>query len=75
VFVQLIEHILPIGYYSELSGIMVDTSILHNMLKHYIPDLFKHLVEVGYELSLNNIIYKWFVSVFIQNLSKEVYLI
>jgi predicted DNA-binding protein YlxM (UPF0122 family) len=71
VFVQLIEHILPINYYSELAGIMVDCSILIKLIKIYLPSLYNHLIEIGYELSLNNVLYKWFVSVFIQNLSTE----
>jgi hypothetical protein len=73
--VQMIENILPINYYSELAGIMIDCSILIQLLKAYLPNLYNHLVEVGYELSLNNIIYKWFVSVYIQNLSHEISMI
>ncbi len=71
IFVQLIESILPISYYSELSGIIVDTSILHILLKMYHQDLYAHLVEIGYDLSLNNILYKWFVSLFIQNTNED----
>ena len=71
IFVQLIESILPISYYVELTGIIVDTSILHILLKMYHPDLYSHLVEIGYDLSLNNILYKWFVSLFIQNTNDE----
>jgi hypothetical protein len=62
---------LPINYYSELAGIMVDCSILIKLIKIYLPSLYNHLIEIGYELSLNNLLYKWFVSVFIQNLSQE----
>lgn len=50
---------------------MVDCSILIKLIKIYLPSLYNHLIEIGYELSLNNILYKWFVSVFIQNLSSE----
>ncbi len=50
---------------------MVDCSILIKLIKIYLPSLHNHLIEIGYELSLNNILYKWFVSVFIQNLSTE----
>lgn len=71
IFVQLIESILPISYYVELTGIIVDTSILHILLKMYHPDLYSHLVGIGYDLSLNNILYKWFVSLFIQNTNDE----
>jgi hypothetical protein len=75
VFVQLIESILPLNFYSELAGIIIDCSILIKLIKIYLPNLYNHLAEIGYELSLNNVLYKWFVSVFIQNLSYELSLI
>lgn len=71
IFVQLIESLLPLSYYSELSGIIVDTSILHILLKMYHKDLYDHLVSLNYDLSLNNILYKWFVSMFIQNINED----
>jgi hypothetical protein len=67
----MIESILPLNNYSELAGIMTDCSILIKLIKIYLPNLFNHLNEIGYELSLNNVLYKWFVSVYIQNLSYE----
>lgn len=71
VFVQMIENILPFCYYSELTGIIADTSILHILLKLYFEDLYDHFVSLNYDLSINNIIYKWFVSLFIQNMNEE----
>jgi hypothetical protein len=73
--VQLIENILPINYYSELAGIMVDCSILIKLIKIYLPLVYNHLCDIGFEMSLNNVLYKWFVSVFIQNLSQDLSLI
>jgi hypothetical protein len=74
-FVQLIESILPLNFYSELAGIIVDCSILIKLIKIYLPTLYLHLCDIGYDLSLNNVLYKWFVSVYIQNLSLELSLI
>lgn len=71
IFVQIIESILPLSYYSELSGIIVDTSILHILLKMYHQDLYDYLVALNYDLSINNILYKWFVSLFIQNINEN----
>lgn len=68
---QLVENILPIDYYSELAGIMTDCTILIKLVMIYLPQMYNHLIELGYELSLNNIIYKWFVSIFMQNLSED----
>jgi hypothetical protein len=67
----MIEHILPINYYSELAGVMVDSAIIIKLIKVYLPILQNHLNDLGYEMSLNNLIYKWLVSVFIQNLSND----
>jgi hypothetical protein len=51
---------------------MVDCTILIKLLKVYLPGLYNHLLDIGYELSLNNVLYKWFVSVYIQNISFDV---
>ena len=69
---QILENFLQVEYYSELSGILVDNTIVFNLLKKYLPKLMNHLFDNGYELSLNNIICKWLVSLFIQNISFEV---
>jgi hypothetical protein len=69
------EEILPINFYSELVGIMVDCTILNSLLSKYIPELSEHLITNGFELNLNNFIYKWFVSLFIQNFNDEFSLI
>jgi hypothetical protein len=75
VFVQIMEDILPINFYSELVGIMIDCTILNNMLSKYIPEIYEHLMNNGFELNMNNFIYKWFVSLFIQNFNEEYSLI
>lgn len=72
VFTEVMEEILPINYYSELVGIMTDCSILNTLLQKYIPDLYTHLTKNGFELNLNNFIYKWLVSLFIQGFPEEV---
>lgn len=69
---QIIENFLQVDYYSELSGILVDNTIIFNLLLRNLPKLIHHLYDNGYELSLNNIICKWLVSLFIQNISFEV---
>lgn len=54
---------------------MVDCAILLNLIKGYLPNVYNHLVEIGYEMSLSNVLYKWFVSLFIQNLSSDLSLV
>ena len=72
VFVQVIEHILPINYFSEMSGLMVDIDITINLLDQYFPNLIQHM-ESNFLLDyFKNILIQWFVSLFIQNLNEEV---
>lgn len=58
-----------------MAGVMIDSAILNSMLQAYLPDLYNHFMSIGYELNLNNIIYRWFLSAFIQNIPYEVYII
>ena len=53
-------------------GLLTDSSICISFIESYLPDLYKHLVDIGYDLHLNNLIYKWFLSLFIKNIPKEV---
>jgi hypothetical protein len=66
------EEILPLNYYSELAGIITDCTLLNILIKKYLPDLYKFFVEIGFEMSLNNFIHKWLVSLFIQNFNDTV---
>lgn len=50
---------------------MLDCTIVIKLIQIYLPDLYYHFVNIGYELCLNNVLYKWFVSIYIQNLSQE----
>lgn len=71
-FTQLVEEILPLNYYSELTGMITDCVIMINMLQKYLPDLYKFLTqEHSLEASVNNFIHKWFISLFTQNFSEE----
>ena len=53
-------------------GLLTDASICISLIESYLPDLYKHLFDIGYDLHLNNLIYKWFLALFIQNVPKEV---
>jgi len=67
VFTQLIEEILPLNYYSELAGVITDCTLLNILIEKYLPDLQEYLTLIGFDISLNNFIHKWLVSIFIQN--------
>jgi hypothetical protein len=72
IFVQAIEFILPINYFSEMSGLMVDIDIVITLLDNYFPELIHHM-EYNFMLDyFKNILIQWFVSLFIQNFNEEV---
>ena len=71
VFIQIMERILPITYYSELIGIVVETTLVENILGLYFPDLFKFIIDTNFNIPLRNFIHKWMVCLFTQNLSSE----
>ena len=70
-FIQIMEEILPITYYSELVGIVVETTMVENILGLYFPDLYKFIVDSNFNIPLRNFIHKWMVCLFTQNLSPE----
>lgn len=72
VFTCLIEQFLPLNYYSEMAGVLVDSAILNRLLQKYIPDMYNYFIEIGYEMNLNNMIYCWFTSIYVQNLPYNV---
>jgi len=72
IFVQIIENILPCEYYSELVGIMSDCSLCLELLKESNKKVMKKLE--GFEVVLNNLLYKWFISLFVENTSHDTFL-
>ena len=72
IFVQIIENILPCEYYSELVGIMRECSLCTTILKETNKKIMKKLE--GFEVVLNNLLYKWFISLFVENASYETFL-
>lgn len=67
IFVQIIERILPIDFYSEMAGVMASVDILICMFRQmYIPELIDSLQEYVM-IYLKNILMQWFLSLFAIN--------
>ena len=67
IFVQIIERILPIDFYSEMAGVMASVDILICMFRQmYIPELIGSLQEYVM-IYLKNILMQWFLSLFVIN--------
>ena len=67
---MIIEKILPINYYNELSGLVTDSTIALSLVKQNFPKLFDLLEQSGGILYLNNSINKWFLTIFINKISE-----
>ena len=71
-FVQIIENILPIDFYSEMCGMMSDIDILILLIKEkYIPNLINKLIENDLISDLKDLILKWFDSLFCINMNSN----
>lgn len=70
-FIQIMEKILPIIYYSELVGIVVETTLIENLISLYFPELYKFLLDNNFNIPLRNFIHKWMVCLFTQTMSPE----
>lgn len=53
---------------------MVDCAIMKRILPSNNTKLMDHLNELGYEMTLNNILFKWLLSLFVENTSEKVFL-
>lgn len=69
---MIIERILPINYYNELSGLMTDSSIVLILIKDNFPEIYDYLESNNGMIYLNNAINKWLLTIFIHRVS-EVY--
>ena len=70
-FIQIMEKILPVIYYSELVGIVVETTLIENLVSLYFPDLYQYLLNNNFNIPLRNFIHKWMVCLFTQTMSPE----
>lgn len=71
IFVQIIENILPINYYSDSFGIIIDNNILFDILQDINKDLIEHFKKYNFELLIKNILYKWLICLFSQNIKDD----
>ena len=71
IFIQIVEKILPIIFYSDLAGIIIETTIIDTFISFYLSNFYNHLAQNSFKLSLNNFIHRWMVSLFTQGFSPE----
>lgn len=66
---ELVEEILPINYYSELAGVIIDTTMVNEFLKKYFPVLGDFFTRNDF--SVNNFVHKWLVTIFLENFKED----
>ena len=71
IFTQIIENILPINYYYDSTGIIIDNNILFDILKDIDKELMDHFKKYQFELLIKNILYKWLICLFSQKIKDE----
>lgn len=52
VLCMLIESILPIDYYSNMVGVLIDQSIFYDLFKERLPKLSEHMKMANFDPSL-----------------------
>ena len=71
-FVQIIENILPIDFFSEMLGMMSEIDVLICLIKEkFFPDLINKLNENNLICDLKDLILKWFNSLFSISLNNK----
>ena len=71
---QIVENVLPVEYYSELSGVMVDSAVILDNIKDSLNNLYNHLKKYKIDICLNNVIFKWLVTLFFENTDESIYI-
>ena len=70
-FLQIMENIVSLIYYADLTGIIIETTLIETLLPIYLPELVDFLEKNNFTLTISNFIHKWMVCIFTQTLKIE----
>jgi len=70
-FLQIMENIVSLIYYADLTGIIIETTLIETLLPIYLPELVDFLEKNNFTLTVSNFIHKWMVCIFTQTLKIE----
>ena len=73
IFCQIIEEILPLNYYNDLIGVMVDCNIVESLFQINETEFHDYIMKLGFSHNINNIINKWLISMFVNCIEDEVF--
>ena len=71
IFVQIIENFLSLLNYQEITGVIIETTLIETLISYYLPELNSFLKKKDFTMSLSNFIHKWIVCLFSQTLRPE----
>ena len=66
---QIVETILPLDYYSNLLGVLIDLKVFQQMFREKLPKLQKHFDQ--YEFSCDLMLTKWLICLFVNHLQLD----
>lgn len=66
---QIVECLLPIDYYSNLIGVLLDLKVFQEMLRKKMPKLCKQFDSMEFDLDL--LLTKWFICLFVNHMPIE----
>ena len=70
-FLQIMEVLVSLIYYDNLTGIIIETTLIESLLPIYLPELHEFLEKNNFNLTISNFIHKWMVCLFTQTLKIE----
>jgi hypothetical protein len=71
IFVQIVENLLSLLNYQELTGVIIETTLIETLISYYLPELNLFLKIKDFTITLSNFIHKWIVCLFSQTLRPE----
>ena len=71
IFAQIVENILSLFNYQELTGVIVETTLIETLVSYYLPEVSSLLKKKEFKISLSNFVHKWIVCLFAQTLCPE----
>ena len=71
--VQMVEVYLPIDYYSNLLGVLIDLKVFKDLMNRRLPNLCQHLDNFNFDVDL--LLTKWLICLFVNHLPLETELV
>ena len=66
---QIIENYLPLEYYSNMLGVVLDQKVLYDLLERHLPEMYDHFEACSFNLDLLS--FQWLVCLFSGKLRED----